>query len=1211
LKQKNYDFVIRYLGGDASKVITKDEAGKIRHAQLDLVLVYESDPLRMRGGKSAGVADANEAVAEAHHADLPADFFCYFAWDPSNYDFRSLNSDLSLIYAYLDGAASVLGPSRVGFYGFYATVQAVLDNNKAAKAWQTSGQSEKFDSRAVLYQNSYNQFIFKQEYDGDVGYAVDIGQIRYAPAVATDSLNGVPVGYCPLTVDGTPVGTTDYNGNIVLPNLCGSHLVAARKGSLWYSQVINFVCPLLKSAAADGSTSTAADTTPMPPGNEYLVDMASDASCASLSSVANFSVGDTVEVYGTETGLRARYPDPCSESWIVMPDLSTATVIGASQCCNGYVRWKLRYDDLQGIEVWSAGGEPSTGQVFLRKKQNSTCSYSLAPGRLDLDTSGAAASGFNINTGSSCYWTAVSNLDWISITTNASGTGPAQVTFAVSANPNPYSRSGNVIVGDQTFIVTQPGTGSATSGWTLNVASSNPNSGVGITVSPKDTNGLGNGTTTFTRNYNAYTQVYVTAPAGAGSTTFKKWQRDGVDWSTSTDTNLGMEGNHTMTALYVPIPDRYLAVFISPQQAVDAGAKWYLQGTGPYDSGQAIGPFNPGTTVQGGLTCKSLEGWIAPPQQDVVTANSGPTIIRVSYTVPATLSLSANQINIGSSSSGANLLVTNTGGGTLNWSASTPDTWITIETAFGSSLAGATSSVAFSFAANNSADLRNGTVNISDSNANHSPQTITVTQLGVTPSPPPTATPTMTPTAALPAQLVNLSTRLGVETRDNAMIAGLIITGTQPKKVIVRGIGPSLPAVGSLADPVLELYDGSGVLLETNDNWIDSPSKQAIIDSTVPPKNDLESAIVRTLPANGAGYTAILRGTSSTTGIGLVEVYDLNSAADSKLANISTRGLVQTGDDVLIAGMIVVGETSRNVIIRAIGPSLEVPGKLADPILELHDGNGGTLESNDNWVDSPNKQAIIDSTIPPKSNLESAIVHTVVAGNYTAIVRGVNNGSGIAVVEAYDLGPAIVAASPTPTPTPTASPAATATPTATATATPGPNLIVNGSFESPGFIGGNSGGGRQQYIAPSTEITGWTVSGTGDVFVHKCPDIQAAGSTYCSPNDGAFYVDLSGSGPPHASISQDFVTTPGQLYQLSFFVGASSLNPPSSTINVQVIGANSLLNTNVTPLAPGTSINWSEKQFSFTANSTATSISFTDTSTADDNVSFIDNVTVR
>jgi hypothetical protein len=248
--------------------------------------------------------------------------------------------------------------------------------------------------------------------------------------------------------------------------------------------------------------------------------------------------------------------------------------------------------------------------------------------------------------------------------------------------------------------------------------------------------------------------------------------------------------------------------------------------------------------------------------------------------------------------------------------------------------------------------------------------------------------------------LANISTRLLVGTGDNVLIGGFIVSGTQTKKVLIRAIGPSLPLGGVLADPTLELYQGT-TLLESNDNWMDSPNKQAIIDSGAAPLNNLESAIVRSVaPGN---YTAIERGVNNGTGIGVVEAYDLDTSANSKLANISTRGLVQTGDNVLFAGTIVVGQASQKVIIRALGPSTGVPGAMADPTLELHDGSGTLLETNDNWVDSPNKQAIIDSTIPPPNNAESAIVRILTPGNYTAIVRGVNNSTGIAVVEVYAL----------------------------------------------------------------------------------------------------------------------------------------------------------------------------------------------------------------
>ena len=254
-----------------------------------------------------------------------------------------------------------------------------------------------------------------------------------------------------------------------------------------------------------------------------------------------------------------------------------------------------------------------------------------------------------------------------------------------------------------------------------------------------------------------------------------------------------------------------------------------------------------------------------------------------------------------------------------------------------------------------------------------------------------------------PTLLANISTRLRVETGDNALIGGFIVTGTQPKKVIVRAIGPSLPFADKLANPTLELRDSSGALVGSNDDWRIGGQEAEIIATTIPPTNDLESALVRTLPANSAGYTAIVRGVNDGTGIGLVEVYDLDASVNSKLANISTRGLVQTGDNVLIAGTIVLGQTSQNVIVRAIGPSLNVPGKLADPVLELRDANGGLVKSNDNW--RSDQEAEIMATIPPTNNAEAAIVTTLSANgaNYTAIVRGAGGSSGIAVVEVYAL----------------------------------------------------------------------------------------------------------------------------------------------------------------------------------------------------------------
>jgi hypothetical protein len=264
-------------------------------------------------------------------------------------------------------------------------------------------------------------------------------------------------------------------------------------------------------------------------------------------------------------------------------------------------------------------------------------------------------------------------------------------------------------------------------------------------------------------------------------------------------------------------------------------------------------------------------------------------------------------------------------------------------------------------------------------------------------------------------QLLNISTRLRVQTGDNVLIGGFIITGSDPKKVIIRGIGPSLSGFVQdfLADPTLELHAGSATLA-TNDNWKindkTGQSQQAEIEATtLPPSNELESAIVQTLPAGNAGYTAVLRGKNNTTGIGVVEAFDLDQVANSKLANISTRGLVETGNQILIGGFIA-GNGLTKVIVRAIGPSLSnvgVQGALQDPTLELHDGNGGTVATNDNWKlrpDGSSQQAEIEATtIPPSNNFESALVQTLAPGNYTAVVQGVNSTTGIAVVEVFAL----------------------------------------------------------------------------------------------------------------------------------------------------------------------------------------------------------------
>jgi hypothetical protein len=238
-----------------------------------------------------------------------------------------------------------------------------------------------------------------------------------------------------------------------------------------------------------------------------------------------------------------------------------------------------------------------------------------------------------------------------------------------------------------------------------------------------------------------------------------------------------------------------------------------------------------------------------------------------------------------------------------------------------------------------------------------------------------------------------------VESGDNVLIGGFIITGSEPKKLILRAIGSSLPFADRLANPKLELFSGSD-LIGSNDNWQDAANKQEIIDTTIPPTNDLEAAIVSTV--NPGTYTAVVSGVNGGTGVGVVEAYDLSPNINSRLANIATRGLVQTGDNVLIAGTIVTGQTSQKVIIRAIGPSLGLTGQLENPTLELRDSNGVLQAENDNWR-STQEAEINATTIPPTNDLESAIVRTLAPGSHTAIVRGVNSTTGIAVIEVYAL----------------------------------------------------------------------------------------------------------------------------------------------------------------------------------------------------------------
>jgi arylsulfate sulfotransferase len=259
-------------------------------------------------------------------------------------------------------------------------------------------------------------------------------------------------------------------------------------------------------------------------------------------------------------------------------------------------------------------------------------------------------------------------------------------------------------------------------------------------------------------------------------------------------------------------------------------------------------------------------------------------------------------------------------------------------------------------------------------------------------------------------QALNLSTRGLVsvsENGDNVLIGGFIVTGTQPKTVVLRALGPSLSRFGLsdvLSDPVLRVYNRAGTLIAANDNWQSDPNHSVVEANGLAPSNLLESATAQTL-APGA-YTVVIRGKQVTPGIGLVELYDLSPLSNSKVKNMSTRGLVGTGDNVLIGGFIVGDVESATVVVRALGPSLAsygISNPLSDPVLTIFDSSGTAIATNDNWQDNNNWIDIRKNALSPPNERESALVLHLPAGAYTATVSGANGATGNALVEVYGL----------------------------------------------------------------------------------------------------------------------------------------------------------------------------------------------------------------
>ena len=266
------------------------------------------------------------------------------------------------------------------------------------------------------------------------------------------------------------------------------------------------------------------------------------------------------------------------------------------------------------------------------------------------------------------------------------------------------------------------------------------------------------------------------------------------------------------------------------------------------------------------------------------------------------------------------------------------------------------------------------------------------------------------PIPATPA-LLNLSTRARVEAdQTGSAIAGFILTGSEAKTVILRAIGPSLevngqPVPGRLLNPTLSLRDENGVQIEANDDWVTGSHTGELMSFGLAPTDPHESALVATLLPGT--YTAIMQGVNATAGVGLVELYDADQSAAANAANLSTRGRVQSGDNVMIGGLIIGGTGTQRVIFRAIGPSLAdrgVTGSLQDPTLELVDASGTRIRFNDNWR-SDQEAEIAASGVPPTNDAESALIETLNPGRYTAIMRSADNSVGVGLVEIYRLNP--------------------------------------------------------------------------------------------------------------------------------------------------------------------------------------------------------------
>ena len=610
--------------------------------------------------------------------------------------------------------------------------------------------------------------------------------------------------------------------------------------------------------------------------------------------------------------------------------------------------------------------------VFVARLPVASCVASISPGSANLPTNGGSGV-VNVSAPAGCTWKAVSRVSWIRITGPNIGTGDGVVGYTAT-NSSDSAMTGLLIVAEQTFPI-RLGADPCSYTVTPEGSSWSADGGTGA-VGVQTAGGCG---WSAQSNDDWITIDRISRDNGGGGLTYSV-----------APSNVSRTGTLTVAGETVTVV-----------QDIDA-CRYTLSPTSQ-SIGSAGGPgnFTVTTTSDCPWAAKSNASWVT------ISGGNGPGTGIVDYSViqnqsglsrTATIQVADKTFTIVQASESASSptptatpVATATATATVAPSPTPPESTPTA-TPDPSPTPTATPNVIASPSPSPTAPATPASTATPDS----------------TTSPSPTASPAATPSIAPVSysQPLNIATRGRVEAGNSALIGGFIITGNQTKKVVIRAIGPSLQSSlpNALLDPVLELHSSDGSLLSRNDNWRDDSTQAAeLMAKQIAPAHELESAIVAIL--SPGTYTAMVRGNNDASGIGLVEVYDVSTQKDSRLVNISTRGLVESGENVLIGGFILGGASGNaKVLVRAIGPSLASAGvanSLSDPALELRDGNGVLLQTNDNWKDR--QRAEIEATnIPPTSDFEASLIAELPSGTYTAIVTG-KGPAGVALIEVYAL----------------------------------------------------------------------------------------------------------------------------------------------------------------------------------------------------------------